>query len=136
MSLEDRINDEMYVDTESLLEDSFDRAKALFDIYDDNTVALTDDVENGGREEQILTHLVAWQYIAEADGETTPGLSYDYFYERFDAGESTIRKDFGNFNDAGLTEENEEGNRELAVERLDDVLDRIESAIQDEDHDD
>ncbi len=33
MGLDERIQDEMYVDTESLLEDEFDRAKELYDIY-------------------------------------------------------------------------------------------------------
>jgi len=130
MALEDRIQDEMYVDTESLLEDEFERAKALFDIYEDNTIALADDVTDLGPTERILTRLVAQQYVAEADDDPVPSLSYDYFYERIDKGNSTVRNYFSSLVDDGLVVKAEEqGEHELVVERLDDVLDRIESAL-------
>lgn len=132
MGLEDRIKEGMYVDTESLLDDEFDRAQELFDIYEDHTVAVSESVLATGREEVILAHLVAWQYIAEANDDQTAGLSYDYFYERIDASESTIRGDFSDFVDAGLVRENGEGNKELVVEQLSEALRRIEDAREDD----
>ena len=133
MGLRDRIQDEMYVNTESLLEEEFERTQKFFDIYEDNTVVLTEGLTNVGSEEQILIHLIAWQYIAEANGDETSGLSYDYFYERIDAGDSTIRGYFSNFVDEGIVRENEEGNRELVVERLGEVISKIESEIGEKD---
>jgi len=130
MGLEDRIQEEMYVDTESLLEDEFERAKALFDIYEDNTIALADDVTDLGPTERILTRLVAQQYVAEADDDAVQSLSYDYFYERIDKGDSTVRNYFSSLVDDGLVVKAEEqGEHELVVERLDDVIDRVESAL-------
>lgn len=38
MGIDERIQEEMYVPTESLLEDEFDRTKTLYDIYENNTV--------------------------------------------------------------------------------------------------
>lgn len=130
MELSDRIKEEMYVDTESLLEDEFERAKELFDIYEDNTIALIDDVADLDPLERILSHLVAQQYIAEANEDEDPSLPYDYFYERIDRGDSTVRNYFGDLVDHGLVVKAEgQGEHELVVERLGDVLGRIESAL-------
>jgi hypothetical protein len=134
MGLEDRIKDEMYVDTESLLEDEFERAKSIFDIYEDNTVVLADDMADVGAKQKVLIHLVAWQYIAEADEELSAGRSYDYFYERIDAGDSTIRGYVGDFADESLVRENEDGDWELIVESISTVLDRIEAAAGSEEN--
>jgi hypothetical protein len=133
MGLEERIEDEMYVDTESLLDEEFERAQELFDIYEDNTVVLTDTAEEVEPKQEVLIHLVAWQYIAKANEDATPGLEYDYFYDRVDAGKSTIRGYVGDFVDENLVRENEEGNRELVVEQLETVLDRIEAAAESDD---
>lgn len=130
MELSDRIKEEMYVDTESLLEDEFERAKELFDIYEDNTIALIDDVADLDPLERVLSHLVAQQYIAEANEDEDPSLPYDYFYERIDRGDSTVRNYFGDLVDHGLVVKAEgQGEHELVVERLGDVLGRIESAL-------
>lgn len=130
MGLEDRIKDEMYVDTESLLEEQFERAKELYDIYEDNTIALADDVEELDPTERILTRLVAQHYIAEADDEEAAALSYDYFYERIDKGDSTVRNYFSDLVGEGLVVKAEEqGEHELVVERLGDAIDRIEEAL-------
>ncbi|MCJ0618163.1 hypothetical protein JZX76_01055, partial [Haloarcula hispanica] len=67
MGLEERIQEEMYVDAESLLEDEFDRAKRLFDIYDDNTVAIADEFADADAKTEILVRLTAQQYVAEAN---------------------------------------------------------------------
>ncbi|WP_135665196.1 hypothetical protein [Halorhabdus rudnickae] len=77
--------------------------------------------------------MIAWQYIAEATEEATSGLEYDYFYERIDASDSTIRGYFSDLDDEGLIRENEDGNKEFVVERLSDAIERIESAIDGED---
>ncbi|MFU1783849.1 hypothetical protein ACM16X_21010 [Haloarcula japonica] len=131
MGLEDRIKEEMYVDAESLLEDEFERAKQLFDIYEDDTVSLADDVADLDPPERILTRLVAQQYIAEANDAEGPSLFYDYFYERIDRDDSTIRKYFGALVNDGLVVRGEDqGEHELVVERLADVLERIETALE------
>lgn len=128
MGLEERINEEMYVDTESILDDEFDRAKNLFEIYEDNTVVIDDAFKTVGAKDRILIHLIAWQYIAKADAEATAALPYDYFYGRLDKGNSTIRNHVTGFVDEGVVRKTEDGNYEVVVERLADALDRIEAA--------
>ena len=124
--LSDRIKNEMYVSAESLLDEEFDRAKHLFELYEDNSVALSPKYSDINPEEQILIHLIAHQYMARAEEIESPALPYEYFYERIDAGDSTIRKYFGNFVDEGIVQKTEDGDRELVVERLREVLARLE----------
>jgi len=131
MGLSDRIKEEMYVDTASLLEEEFERAKDLFDIYEDNTVALADDVSELGAEERILTYLVAQQYVAEADEDEDPTLPYGFFYEQIDKTDSTVRDYFSDLVEEGLVAKGEgQGQHELVIERLTDVIGRIEGALE------
>jgi len=133
MGLEERIQEEMYVDAESLLEDEFDRAKSLFDIYDDNTVVIADEFADADAKTEILVRLTAQQYVAEANEDVDPAMGYDSFYDRFEKDESTIRSYFRDLVDDGLVEKAEEqGHHQLVVERLPDVLDRVESTTDDE----
>jgi DNA-binding transcriptional ArsR family regulator len=131
MGLEDKIEEEMYVDTESLLEEEFDRAKGLYNIYGDNTVAVTDPHDAIHSKEQILIHLIAWQYISETDEDETPALTNEYFYDRIDKGDSTIRGYFSDLVDAGIVRKtDEEGQNELMLEHLSEAIDRIEDAVE------
>lgn len=130
MGLSDRIEEEMYVDKQSILEDQFDRAKELCKIYEDNTIDLMDDLEELEPADRILTHLVAQRYISEANEEISPSLSNDYFYDRIDKTESTIRGYCSDLVDAGLIEKTEsQGEHELVIERLGEILDRIKSKL-------
>lgn len=67
MGLDERIQKEMYVDTESLLEDEFDRTKELYDIYEDNTVVITDQYLNVGNKERFS--------LTSSRGNTSPKQS-------------------------------------------------------------
>lgn len=130
MDLGERVAEEMYVDTESILEEEFDRAKDLYDIYGDNKVVLDDRISEASPQARIITHLLAQQYVSVANEDEGPTLSYDYFYERFDKDDSTIRHYFGDLVNEGLVKKTEEqGHHSLVIERTSDVIDRIISEI-------
>jgi hypothetical protein len=125
MSLQDRIEEEMVVSTESILEDQFDRANELFDIFEDNTVAITEKYSEVDAKEQILIYLIAQQYLEEADRTDSSALPNEYFYERIDKDDSTIRHYCGDLEDEKLLRTTEEGERELVVEQMPAAIDRI-----------
>jgi hypothetical protein len=131
MTLEDRIREEMYVDTGSLLEEQFDRAKEFFEIYEDHTVRIKEPYTEADSVSRMLVHLIAWQYIAAEDEDETPVLPNQYFYDRFDRGESTIRNDFSDLEDEGVIQTTDDSERELVAQRLPEVLDRIDTEIED-----
>jgi len=134
MGLEERIKEEMYVDTESLLEDEFERAQTLFELYEDNTVSIDSEISAAGPKPRILVHLIAQQYIAEAEEGEEPVLSYDYFYERIEKENSTIRNYFSDLTDEGLiVQADKQGEYELVIERLDSAISRIKTEAGDTD---
>jgi hypothetical protein len=127
MGLEDRINDEMVVDTESILEEHFDTAKGLFHIFKNGSVNVRDDFESAPWKEQILIHLIGQRYAFEAGKAETSTLSYAYFYARSDAGESTVRTYITGLQDDLIVEKDEEnGEWKLVPDNLPKALSRIE----------
>lgn len=125
MTLKDKIEDEMVVDTESLLEKEFERAKMLFDIFEDGSVVIADEFKDSNTRNQILIHLIAQQYLVEANRAESPGVPTSYFYDRFDKDDSTIRHYLSDLADDEFVRKNDDGDRVLVVERLADAIDRI-----------
>lgn len=127
MGLEDRIKDEMVVDTESILEEHFDIAKELFRIFKNGSVNVRDDFEDAPWKERILIYLIGQRYAFEAGKAETPTLSYAYFYARSDAGESTVRTYITGLQDDLIVEKDEEnGEWKLVPDNLPKALSRIE----------
>lgn len=125
MGLKDRIEEEMVVDTESILEDYFDQAKELFELRGDGTIAVASEYQDSNPKELILTHLTAQHYRYEAERADSAGLPYQYFYDRINKDDSTIRHYFSDLSNEGFVRSNDEGHRELVIERLPAAIDRI-----------
>lgn len=128
MGLKDRIEDEMVVDTVSILEDNFEEANQLFRIFQDGTIDISDDYGDNTWKDRILIHLVGRQYAFEADKVSSPSLPYDFFYARVDMDKSTVRKYMNNLADDLIvtkTEEDEEW--KLVTDNLPEALERIEA---------
>lgn len=128
MGLKDRIEDEMIVDTESILEDNFEEANQLFRIFQDGTIDISDDYEDNTWKDRLLIHLIGRQYAFVADKVNTPSLPYDFFYARVDVDKSTVRKYMNKLADDLIvtkTEEDEEW--KLVTDNLPEALDRIEA---------
>lgn len=133
MGLKDRIEEEMVVDTESILDDNFDRAKELFQIFEDGTLGIKEDYQDVHAKERILIYFIGRQYTAETERAETSTLANGYFYERIGKDDSTIRHYLGDLEDEGLVRKDEESSeRELVVENLPKSLDRVEEAGESE----
>jgi DNA-binding transcriptional ArsR family regulator len=128
MGLEDRIKDEMVVDTESILEEHFDDAKRLFRILSDGSITVQDDFKDAPWKEQILIHVIGQRYAFEIeDMVETPTLPYDYFYARSDVDDSTVRSHVTSLQDDVIVKKDDEnGEWKLVPDNLPKALSRIE----------
>lgn len=127
MGLKDRIEDEMVVDTESILEDNFEEANELFRIFQDGTIDIEDNYEDIPWRDKIIIYLIGRQYAYEAEKVETPSLPYDFFYARVDVDESTVRRYMNELADELIVtklEENEEW--KMVVDNLPEALERVE----------
>lgn len=131
MGLEDRIEEEMVVDSESVLEEEFDRAAEIIKILDDGAVELRHEYRELPPKERMLAYLVGRVYAAETNRADSPALPYEFFYKLIDLDNSTIRKYAGQLEDEGLvTTGEEQGEKQLVVENLPRILDRIETEAE------
>lgn len=131
MGLEDRIESEMVVDTEELLEEEFDRVKGIVKILDDGTVDLHSEYQDINARGRILAYLIGKVYASKTDRVDSDALSYEVIYPRFDLDNSTIRDHMSSLEDEGLVEStSEKGEKRLVVENLSRALNRIEGSVE------
>lgn len=76
----------------------------------------------------ILIYFIAQHYRYKSNRADSTGLPYQYFYDRLDKNDSTIRHYFSDLSDEGFVRTNDEGHRELVIERLPAAVDRINCA--------
>lgn len=126
MSLEDKINEEMVVDTESVLEQYFDQANKLFRIFRDGSIDIEDEFEAASWRERVLIHLIGQRYAYEGNRAESPTLSYDYFYARLDVDDSTVREYMNNLKDDLIVKKDEETKEwKLIPDNIPEALSRI-----------
>jgi hypothetical protein len=127
MDLEDRINEEMVVDAESLLEEYFEEASQLFRIFGDGSIDTKQEFDDAPWREQVLIHLIGRRYAFEGGKADTPTLPYDYFYARVEVDNSTVR-DYMNglADDLVVTKDDESGEWMIVPDNLPEALSRIE----------
>lgn len=132
MTLEDRINDEMVADTESLLDAEFDRVNKYVTILEDGSV-LVEKGENLSWRGELLLLMAGREYAAQVDRVDEAGVEYEFLYSRLDAGESTIRTHMSEMVDSGYVRKDEESGRwRLVPDRLSAALDYVEELKEDE----
>jgi len=127
MSLEDKINEEMVVDTESVLEQYFDQANELFRIFGDGSIDIEDEFEAASWREHVLIYLIGQRYAYEGARAESPTLSYNYFYARLDVDDSTVREYMNELKDDLIVKKEEETNEwKLIPDNIPEALSRIE----------
>ena len=127
MGLEDKINEEMVVDAESVLEQYFDQANKLFRIFGDGGIDIEDEFEAASWRERVLIHLIGQRYAYEGGRVESPTLSYDYFYARLDVDDSTVREYMNNLKDDLIVKKDEETKEwKLIPDNIPEALSRIE----------
>lgn len=128
MGIEDRIKEEMVVDVESVLDDQFDEANELYQLYGDGTVDIDDDYEDASWKTRVLIHLVGRLYAHEGNLIETPGVTYEYFYKRFDKDDSTVRHYINDLQDESIVFKDEETDEwQIHPEALPEAIERIQS---------
>lgn len=131
MGLEDRIEDEMVVDSTTILEDQFDRAVKIVKILEDGTVELRDDYRNLPVKESLLAYLVGQAYASQTGRVNSSALPYQFFYRRFDVDSSRVRHVANELEDEGLIETAEgQSDKRLVSENVARAIDRIQEAIE------
>ena len=127
MGLEERINDEMVVDADSVLDDNFDEAKQLFRIFENGEVDVQEEFEEAPWRERILIYLIGRRYAYEGGKVDTPGLPYEYFYARADVDKSTVRGYMNDLRDDLIVEKDEDSDEWIIIpDNLPEALSRIE----------
>jgi hypothetical protein len=129
MSIEEEIKDRFLADTESILEDNLDELEGWFQFHQDGTINLAPEIRKLKARDQMLVYLIAKRYASEAGISDSPVIENDFFYDRLDKSESTIRNYQSDFRDLGLIRSAEQGIHEITVESLPESIEHIKSTL-------
>jgi len=129
MSLEDEIQDRLVADTESILQNNLDRVEELFQLHRDGTIDISEKYRNLDPENRMLIYLIAQRFAMEGNIAEEDTVDSEFFYERVDRGDRTIRDYLQNLREAGLATKEGRSDHGLIVENLPDALDRLEDAV-------
>lgn len=125
MSLEDKIQDRLVSDAETVLENHLDDVEEVLQLHQDGTIV----IENGYRDVdgpmQVLIYLIGQRYAFEGGIAETPELSTGFFYGKFEASDRTVRNWLQKLRETGLAKKSGQSDHELVIENLPDALDRI-----------
>lgn len=127
MTLEEEIQDRLVADTESILEDNLDQVEQLFQLHSDGTIDINEDYRDVSPENQALIYLIAQRFAKEGNIADEDTIETEFFYERFDRGDRTVREDLQSIREAGLISKEGRSTHRLIVENLPEALDRIEA---------
>lgn len=127
MSLEDRIKEELVTDTATVLEAHLDDVKGFLEIHQDGTVVIANDYREIDAENQILIYLIGQRYAHEADLADSDTLSTNFFYEKFDASDRTVRNWLQSLRETGLASKKKQSEHRIVVENIPDTIKRIEN---------
>lgn len=127
MSLEDDIRETLVVDANSVLQANLERVEPLLDIFDDGTIVISPEYQHSSIPDRMLIFFIAQRYASEVDMVESDTISYQFFYERFDADNASIRKGAEVLRNAGLINQVEEGSHRVVPENIPLALERLES---------
>lgn len=129
MSLEDKIQDRLVADTESILQSNLDQVEKLFQLHRDGTIDISETYRDLDPENRMLIYLIAQRFANEGSIADEDTIDSEYFYERIDRKERTIRDYLQNLREAGIAKKEGRSDHRLIVENLPDALDRLEEAV-------
>lgn len=128
-SLKEEVQDRFVVDEGSVIEANLDRVEGLFELYEDGTIVVDEEYRDTDPKIQILIYLIG-QRFAEVGGISEEDtLSTDFFYEKIDKSDRTVRDYLQDLREAGLLSKEGQSTYRLVAENLPDTLDRIEDAV-------
>lgn len=129
MSFEERFREEFKSDAETILEENLDRARGLFKYHEDGSIQLSDKVHEASGETQVLVYLIARRMMHEANVAETPSITNEYFYNKLNVADSSVRNYIMRLRDDGLIISSD-GDHQVVVENLPRAFDRIDEVIE------
>lgn len=129
MSLEDEIQDRLVADTDSILQNNLDRVENLFQLHGDGTIDINEEYRYVSLENQMLIYLIAQRFAKEGNIADEDTIDSEFFYERVDRNNRTIRDYLQNLREGGLATKKGRSSHRLIVENLPDALDRLRDAV-------
>ena len=108
MSLDDRIRDEMVVESRSQLEENFERVSDLIDVRQDGSVRVGNGDELTWKQRALLI-LTGSRLAHEADAADSPEISYSELYGRLDISSSSVRNFIGSLHDQEVVKKSDGG---------------------------
>jgi hypothetical protein len=127
MTLEDKIQDRLVTDDESILESNLEAVEQLFQLHEDGTINIQPPYRAVSEKMQILIYLIGQRYAFEGGLADSDQVNSEYFYERIDKSDRTVRNYLQDLRDPGLAAKEGQGSHRLIAENLPDALDRINS---------
>jgi len=132
MNLEDEIQDRLVADTESILQNNLDQVEELFRLHRDGTIDISEKYRDVGPANRMLIYLIAQRFSKEGNIADEDTVDSEFFYERIDRKERTIRDYLQNLREAGLATKESRSSHRLVVENLPDALERLKHAVKKE----
>jgi DNA-binding transcriptional ArsR family regulator len=125
MTLEDKIQDRLVTDDESILESNLEAVEQLFQLHEDGTINIQPPYRGVSEKMRILIYFIGQRYAFEGGLADSDQLASEYFYKRIDKSDRTVRNYLQDLRDSGLVSKESQGSHRLIAENLPDALDRI-----------
>lgn len=126
MALEDRIQDTLVTDDETILESNLERVQPLFKLHQDGTINIENKFRKLGPRLEMLIYFIGQRFAYEGNLTEEDNLKTDFFYERFDKSNRTIRNYLQELREDGYITKEGQSEHSLVAENLPDALDWIE----------
>jgi DNA-binding transcriptional ArsR family regulator len=130
--LQDKIQDTFVPDETSILESNIERAGPMFNIYEEGTINIEGKYRKIPPKHQILIYFVAQRFAYEGNLSDEETLNSDFFYERIDKSERTIRSYLQELREDGYIKKEKKGVHRVITENIPDALDLVEEEVEDE----
>jgi len=128
MSLEDKIQEELVTDAETVLESEIDEVSEFFHLHQDGTIVIESEYREIDTKRRILIYIIGQRYVKEGDLAESDTLSSSYFYHRFDGSDRTIRNRLQDLREDGLITKDGQSDHRLVMENLPDSIDYIQQS--------
>ena len=126
MSLEDKIQETLVTDTETVLESKIDEIGEFLQLHQHGTIVIEGEYRDADTEQRILIYLIGQRYAKEGGLADSDTLSSSYFYERFEASERTVRNRLQDLRESGLITKEGQSDHRLVAENLPDSIEHIQ----------
>jgi len=127
MALEDKVQDHLVTDDESILESNLEAVEKLFQLHEDGTINIQAPYRGVSEKMQILIYLIGQRYAFEGGLVDIDQVKSEYFYNRIDKSDRSVRNYLQDLRNSGLVAKEGQGSHRLIAENLPEALDRIES---------